>query len=135
LNEEILPDYTIVPPDVLLIDAANLVPRPPYHIAPLDGLMIRVAVLNPEMEQQPRDLLKGQPIDGLHRVEVTGEVNLGFNYGAVPVAGKTIPEAREAIKKHLQQRFKVDFDLNVALLESRALQQIRGEHLVRMDGK
>jgi polysaccharide export outer membrane protein len=135
MDLEILPDYTIGPPDVLLIDAANLVPRPPYRISALDGLLIRVAVLNPEKDQRPSELLKGQPIDGLYRVEVTGEVNLGFDYGPVLIIGKTIPEAREAIKRHLQQRFKVDFDINVALMESRALQQVRGEHLVRQDGK
>jgi polysaccharide export outer membrane protein len=135
MSEVILPDYRIGPPDVLLIDAANLVPRPPYRIAPLDGLLIRVTILDPQKDQLPNQLLKGQPIDGLYRVDVAGELDLGFDYGSVRVAKLTIPEARAAFKKHLQSRFKVDFDISVALAESRALQQIRGEHLVRQDGK
>src|SRR5262245_13158478 len=128
------PEYTIAPPDVLVVDAANLIPKPPYRVAPLDGLLIRVNVTGAK-DQKFNELLPGQPIDGLYRVEVSGEVNLGFDYGSVPVGGKTIPEAKDAITKYLKQRFKVDFSVLVALVESRALQQIRGEHLVRQDGK
>jgi polysaccharide export outer membrane protein len=127
------PEYTIAPPDILLIDAVNLVPRPPYRIAPLDGLLIQVAVLAPKY--RPNELREGQPIDGLYRVEVDGRLNLGFSYGVVQVAGMTIDQARDVIAKHLQDQFNLKFALNVALAESRALQQIRGEHLVRQDGK
>jgi polysaccharide biosynthesis/export protein len=129
------PDYTISPPDVLLIDAANLIPKPPYRIAPLDGLLIRVTVLDAKQDQKINELVKNQPIDGLYRVEVTGEVNLGYDYLSVALGGKTIPEATKAIEDHLKKRFKADFNVLVALVESRALQQIRGEHLVRQDGK
>jgi polysaccharide biosynthesis/export protein len=135
LNKFAPADYTISPPDVILINAANLIPRPPYRIAPLDGLLIRVTVLAPKVDQKPTELLPNQPIDGLYRVEVGGEVNLGFDYGSVPIGGKTIPEAKKAIEEKLKQRFKVEFNVLVALIESRALQQIRGEHLVRQDGK
>jgi polysaccharide export outer membrane protein len=127
------PDYTIAPPDILLIDAANLMPRPPYRIQPLDGLLIRV--FNPKEGMKPNELEEGKPIDGLYRVEVDGSVNLGFDYGLVLLAGKTIPEARTTLIDFLKQRYKLKFDINVALVESRALQQIRGEHLVRQDGK
>ncbi len=135
LNKIAAPDYTISPPDVLLIDAANLIPRPPYRIAPLDGLLIRVTVLAPKVDQKTNELLPNQPIDGLYRVEVSGDVNLGFDYGSVAIGGKTIPDAKKAIEDKLKQRFKVEFNVLVALVESRALQQIRGEHLVRQDGK
>jgi len=127
------PDYTIGPPDILLIDAANLIPRPPYKVAALDGLLLRVTVTAPKEGQKPNELLPGQPIDGLYRVEVGGEVNLGFDFGSVNLAGKTIPESKDAIEKHLKERFK-GFSVLVALVESRALQQIRGEHLVTQDG-
>jgi polysaccharide biosynthesis/export protein len=135
LNKIAPSDYTISPPDVLLIDAANLIPRPPYRIAPLDGLLVRVTVLAPKVDQKPNELLPNQPIDGLYRVEVTGDVSLGFDYGSVALGGKTIPEAKKVIEEKLKQRFKVEFNVLVALVESRALQQIRGEHLVRQDGK
>ena len=135
LNKIAPSDYTISPPDVLLINAANLIPRPPYRISPLDGLLIRVTVLAPKGDQKSNELLPNQPIDGLYRVEVTGDVNLGFDYGSVAIGGKTIPDAKKAIEEKLKQRFKVEFNVLVALVESRALQQIRGEHLVRQDGK
>ena len=134
-NKFSVPDYVIAPPDVLLIDAVRLVPRPPYKIAPLDALLIRVAVVGASKEVS--DLRPGQPIAGLYRVEPDGVVSLGFEYGSVFVAGQTIPEARETIKKYLkeQQNFTVDFSIQVNLAESRAMQLIRGEHLVRPDGQ
>src|SRR4051794_36517847 len=135
LQKIALPDYTIAPPDVLVIDAANLIPRPPYRVVPLDGLLIRVTVLAPNKDQMANELLPGQPIDGLYRVDVSGDVNLGYDYGSVALRGKTIPEAKQAVTDHLKQRFKAEFNVLVALVESRALQQIRGEHLVRPDGK
>ncbi len=135
LNTIAHPDYKISPPDILLIDAANLIPKPPYRVAPLDGLLIRVTVLDPKEGQKIDELAKNQPINGLYRVEVSGEVNLGFDYLSVTLAGKTIPEATKAVENHLKKRFKSEFNVLVALVESRALQQIRGEHLVRQDGK
>src|SRR3712207_4523827 len=45
----------------------------------------------------------------------------------------TLEEAREAIEKQLQQVVK-EPQVQVALGESRGMQQIRGEHLVRPDG-
>jgi polysaccharide biosynthesis/export protein len=129
------PEYRISPPDILVIDALGLIPRPPYKIAPLDGLVIRLTVINPGDDKKPNELLPRQPIDGIYRVEADGNVNLGFDYGSVRIGHMTIPEAQNAVTEFLKQRFKVDFLITVALFESRALQQIRGEHLVRQDGK
>jgi len=140
LKKIIAPDYVISPPDILLLDAVRLVPQPPYKVAPLDALVIQVNVFRAPTEaelaaKQEPSLIPGQPINGLFRVEPDGVVNLRFSYGAVPVVGQTIPEAKESIKKHLQKRFKLDFEVDVGLGESRAMQFIRGEHLVRPDGK
>ena len=117
------------------VDAANLIPLPPYKIAPLDGLLIRVTILDPKEGQKIDELVKNQPINGLYRVEVSGEVNLGFDYLSVSLGGKTIPEATKIIETHLRTALQADFNVLVALVESRALQQIRGEHLVRQDGQ
>jgi polysaccharide biosynthesis/export protein len=129
------PEYRIAPPDILVIDALALIPRPPYKIAPLDGLVIRLTVVNPLEGQNQNELLPRQPIDGVYRVEADGNLNLGFNYGSVQIGHMTIPEAQTAIVQFLKQRFKGEFLITVALWESRAMQQIRGEHLVRQDGK
>jgi polysaccharide biosynthesis/export protein len=130
-----LPDHVIRPPDILLIDAVTLVPRPPYLIKPLDALAIQVRIPGVKEEDKRSSLVPGQPIEGVYRVEPEGVVNLGFDYGLVKIVGLQIPVAKDAIKAHLLKRFKVDFELTVSLVESRALQQIRGEHLVQPDGK
>jgi polysaccharide biosynthesis/export protein len=124
LDKVSLPEYVIEPPDVLVLDTLRVVPLPPYHIETLDAIVIQVS-----------DALPDQPIAGLYPVDPEGTVNLGFNYGSVRVAGMTLAEAREAITKHLQTALKPGYQVNVALGQTRAQQQIRGEHLVRQDGK
>src|SRR5262249_7795138 len=117
-----LPDYVIEPPDILLIDAIRLVPLPPYKVEPLDALLITVPGTTPPLE----------PITGTYVVESDGTINLG-EYGSVKVVGMTLEQVREAVKKQVGARIK-DPQVLVALGQSRALQQIRGEHLVRPDG-
>ena len=124
-----LPEHTIAPPDILLIDAVTLVPRPPYLIKPLDALFIQVKVIGAKDDDKKTHLIPGQPIDGVYRVEPDGTVNLGFDYGSVKVVGLGVPDAKLTIKANLLKRFKADFDVTVTLAESRAMQQIRGPHL------
>jgi polysaccharide export outer membrane protein len=123
LNKYNLPDYVVEPPDVLLIDALRVIPLPPYRTAPLDSLLIQVP------NSFPTD-----PIAGLYVIDPAGTVNLGLSYGAVRVVGMTIEQAQAAIVKHLGAVIKGP-RVYVALGQSRGLQQIRGEHLVRPDGK
>src|SRR5262249_20302890 len=40
LTKVTLPEYVVEPPDILLIDAVRVVPKPPYRIEPLDVLYI-----------------------------------------------------------------------------------------------
>ncbi|GBD35572.1 hypothetical protein HRbin36_00685 [bacterium HR36] len=122
LQKVSLPEYIVEPPDILLIDAVRIIPLPPYRIEPLDILLIQVAGTLPD-----------EPIAGLYRVEPDGTIPLGVHYGSVRVAGQTLEEARLTIEKHLRNILK-DPKVTVTLAESRALQQIRGEHLVRPDG-
>jgi polysaccharide biosynthesis/export protein len=117
-----LPPYVIETPDILSIDALRVVPKPPYRIEPLDALVIQVNN-TPERE----------PIAGLYFIEPEGTVNLGFAYGSVRLAGMTLDQARAAVEKHLKRILKNPI-VTVALGQSRAMQQIRGEHLVRPDG-
>jgi polysaccharide biosynthesis/export protein len=122
LQKTSLPPYVIEPPDILLIDASRVMPLPPYKINPLDTLLI-----------QATNTLPNEPITGAFPVEPEGTVRLGTSYGAVSVADLTIDEAKAAITKHLQTIIK-DPQVVVSLAQSRAMQQIRGEHLVRPDG-
>jgi polysaccharide export outer membrane protein len=127
LRKVTLPDYTIAPPDVLAINALRIVPKPPYHIEAQDILNILVSPTFPE-----------QPISGLFVVDPDGTVNLGFNYGSVSVIDKTLPEAKKVIQEHLKSILKPPekgaINVNVTLAQSRGLQLIRGDHLVRPDG-
>jgi polysaccharide export outer membrane protein len=119
-----LPAYTVEPPDILLIDAVRVVPLPPYKIEPVDVLFI-----------QSTDTLPNEPINGLYGVEPEGTVNFGPSYGgSIRVAGMTIEQARAAIEKHLKDSGLKKPMVVVSLAQSRAMQQIRGEHLVRPDG-
>jgi polysaccharide export outer membrane protein len=122
LEKQTLPPYVIEPPDILLIDAIRVVPLPPYRIEPLDALLI-----------QATNTLPNEPINGVYGIEPGGTVNLGPSYGSVRVASMTTEQARQAIEGQLKVVLKEPKVL-VALAQSRAMQQIRGEHLVRPDG-
>lgn len=116
-----LPPYTIEPPDILLIDALSVIPKPPYHVQPLDVLIIQA------------NGLPTAPISGSYPVDTDGTVNFGDPYGSVQVAGQTIDQAKKTIAEFLKKNI-VKPEVTVFLGQSRALQQIRGEHLVRPDG-
>jgi polysaccharide export outer membrane protein len=122
LEKVTLPAYVIEPPDELLIDALRVIPMPPYKIEPLDALLI-----------SGTETLPNEPIAGLYTVDPDGTVNLGLSYGSPRVAGMTLEQAKESIEKHLKNVLK-NPKVTVALAQSRALQQIRGPHLVRPDG-
>src|SRR5205823_656834 len=118
-----LPPYVIEPPDVLLIDALRLIPKPPYKIAPMDVLGIQVT-----------ETLPMEPISGLYNVDPDGRISLGYSYTSVRVEGLTLEQAKAAIVKALVDAKKLKmgaFEVTVVLAESRAMQQIRGPHLVR----
>jgi protein involved in polysaccharide export with SLBB domain len=123
LDKVSLPDYIIEPPDILVIDTVRGAPLPPYHIEALDVLQIQVS-----------GTLPNEPIAGLFVVEPEGTINLGLNYGSVPVGGMTLEQARAAINAQLK-RVLTNPQAVVALAQTRGIQQlVRGEHLVRPDG-
>ena len=123
LDKVSLPDYIVEPPDILMIDTVRGMPLPPYRIEPLDALQIQVT-----------NALPSEPIAGIYIVEPEGTVNLGLSYGAVPVAGLTLEQARAAITNQIR-RVLTNPQVVVALAQTRGLQQlVRGEHLVRPDG-
>jgi len=124
-----LPAYRIEPPDILLIDAIRMAPKPPYYVQTLDVLQIVVQASSPDRA------LEGQyqPIAGQYQVEPSGMINLGAGYGSITAAGRTIDEITEAVAKKVRGVLQVQ-DVSVSLIQSSGQQVIQGEHLVGPDG-
>jgi polysaccharide export outer membrane protein len=117
------PEYVIEPPDVLTINAVRLVPRAPYRAEPFDSLLVRVLGALPD-----------QPIQDAFSVDAEGKIDLGPTYGRIEVAGLTVDEAKEAIKRSLEAVLQSP-EVSVSLVSSAAPQQVVGEHLVGPDGR
>jgi protein involved in polysaccharide export with SLBB domain len=117
-----MPPYIIEAPDILYIETVHAVPKSPYLLKTLDVLSIRALGTLPDA-----------PIGGLYPIEPGGVINLGAPYGVVPVAGKTVQDARLAVLQHLQMYLK-EPDVAVALAELGASQRVIGQYLVGPDG-
>jgi polysaccharide biosynthesis/export protein len=122
LSKTVMPEYVIEPPDILTIETVHAVPKAPYALKTLDVLSIRALGTLPDA-----------PIGGAYPIEPGGAINLGAPYGVVSVAGKTVPEAQEAILAHLKSFLK-EPDIAVSLAELGASQRLVGEYLVGPDG-
>ncbi|MBN9119536.1 MAG: polysaccharide biosynthesis/export family protein [Planctomycetes bacterium] len=124
LNKISLPPYIVETPDVLQIDAIRVIPLPPYRLEPLDVLYISA-----ENVFQDR-----APINGLYPVDPDGTVNLGPTYGGtVRVADMTTEEAQRVIQAKVRGAAP-KANVTVSLAQSRGVQQISGQHIVRPDG-
>ncbi len=123
LRKAVLPEYIIEPPDVLDIQAINLVPKAPYHLRVLDTIDINVFGTLPDA-----------PIAGIFPIQVGGTVDLGFTYGEVKVTGLTPEEAKRAIHQHLLKHLRAP-EVTVKLGAISAQQTIEGEHPVAYDGR
>ncbi len=86
LRKVVLPDYVVEPPDILVIEAINVIPKAPYGLKVADVLSVRVASTLPEA-----------PIDGPYPIGPGGGVDLGFPYGVVPLVELSLDQAKEAI--------------------------------------
>ena len=117
-----LPEYIIEPPDILLIEGVNVVPKTPYEVRAQDIVSIVVLGTTPD-----------RPIVGQFLVEPSGGVNLGPGYGLVKIAGLTTEEAADAIRTVLLRDLSQP-EVAVSLFQMAAQQIVTGEHLVAMDG-
>ena len=117
-----LPSYTVEPPDILIIQIARLVPKPPYRVEPLDVLEIAAV-----------RTLRDQPIADRYSVDPSGMIDLGPSYGKVKVSGMTLDEAEAVIDRHLRKVLK-EPEVSVTLFQSAGQQQIDDQHLVGPDG-
>jgi polysaccharide export outer membrane protein len=117
-----LPTYVVEAPDILLIEAIKLVPKPPYRIEPLDVLQIVVV-----------GTLLGQDIQGQFAVDPDGFVDLGPAYGRVHVAGQSLDDATKTIDLFLRRILRSP-EVSVVLAATFGQQQVAGEHLIGPDG-
>src|SRR5262245_18472782 len=139
LDKVNLPDYVIEPPDVLLIDAQRVVPKPPYHIDTGDVLFVRFPAQPLEPADQAVLEARGQTLEGVIAVDPEGTVNLGARFRTVTVLGMTLDQARSAIEARLEEEIPKreivkKCKVVVELAQTRGLELIRGQHLVRPDG-
>ena len=125
-DKSTLPIYTVEPPDILVIEAVRVVPKPPYHIQATDVLAIDVDTI---MEETPDK-------DNRYLVDPAGRVDFGLQYGKVKVGGMDEEQAVAAIRKHFMEGPEAveDPKVSVQLIQSSGLQRIEGEHLVAPDG-
>lgn len=123
LKKVSLPTYTIEPPDILLVDVVNAVPKAPYRVRELDVLHVEATGVLPQ-----------RPVASNYMVESGGAVNLGEPYGMIQVGRMTLPEATQAITEHLKSVGLRNPEVSVTLVQFAARQQIAGEHLVGPDG-
>ncbi|MDZ4819372.1 MAG: polysaccharide biosynthesis/export family protein [Planctomycetota bacterium] len=117
-----LPRYVIEPPDILLIDAVRIVPKPPFLIESLDVLYLDVS-----------GTLLDAPIRDLYPVDPGGSIDLGANYGKVRVVGMTLDAATVAIERQLRNVLR-DPQVSLTLYQSGGKEQIVGPRLVAPDG-
>ncbi|MCD0459876.1 polysaccharide biosynthesis/export family protein [Roseiconus lacunae] len=75
----------------------------------------------------------GIPVDGEFAIEIDGTVDFGHPYGRVSLDGLNVIEAREALQAHFETHF-TEPTVTFSLIQSSALQQIVGEHMVGPDG-
>jgi polysaccharide export outer membrane protein len=125
LYKAALPEYRIEPPDILQIDAVRVLPKSSYKLHPQDIVSITVFVSaeTPLFNIEPAEYVVG----------LDGTIDLGPTYGAVPVAGLTIPDARKAVNDAILSQVKTaQVSFRVAAIPT--LQPITGEHLVGPDG-
>lgn len=122
LDKVSLPRYVIEPPDILMINAIKVVPKPPHRLEPFDGILVRVA-----------NTFTDAPIADAYFLDPEGKIDLGPEYGRVSVVGMTTDEAQNAIRAHLSNLID-DPQVTVSLAFSSGVQQVQGEHLVGPDG-
>lgn len=124
LQKVTMPEIVIEPPDILRIDLLRVAPTADYKIEAQDVLNIQLSYTG-----------QTEPAAGEVLVGPDGQINLGPTFGGlVKVSGMTIQQAKDAIEKHAKTFNVKEPKVQLSLVQSRALGQIRGEYLVRPDG-
>jgi protein involved in polysaccharide export with SLBB domain len=116
------PMYRIEAPDVLTIDVQQNVSEAMHRLQAGDLVSINVTGTFPD-----------EPIAGEYVVELGGQIDLGFSYGLVSIAGLTSQQATNVIEQHLSLHLRQPI-VSMSLRSVSGIQPIAGEHLVGPDG-
>ncbi len=122
LDKVTVPMYRVEPPDILTIDVVQQVAQTTYPLQVGDSVWLTVLGTFPE-----------EPISGEYPIEAGGVIELGYGYGAVEVAGRTVGEAIELIDEHLRNLLR-NPQVSMSLRGVANMQRISGEHMVGPDG-
>lgn len=122
LDKVTIPKYRVAPPDILTIDVAQGVSPASYALQVGDAVNLTVQGTFPD-----------EPIAGTYRIEAGGILKLGYAYGSIEVAGRTVSEATQIVAGHLRSQLR-EPRVSLTLVNASGVQQISGEHLVGPDG-
>ena len=125
-----LPVYYLEPPDIITVEAIQLVPKAPYILRVFDVISLDV-IGTPDEE----------PIMGNFAIEPGGIIQLGGAYGSVKIDGVSLEEAERLIRRHLVQtpenrmgRLGESTVVSARLRQMSEIQQIADQHLIGADG-
>jgi polysaccharide biosynthesis/export protein len=133
LRKASLPEYTIEPPDVLLIEAVSHLRPQDAPLQPGEPLLIQVNRTIPYGQQEDSVSVQFKQINGIFLIGADGYVNLGPEYGKVLVAGQPLDVIQQRVDEHLRHTL-TDPQVLVTLPNPEAQQYVAGQHLVRPDG-
>ncbi len=135
LAKATLPAYRVEPPDILVVEALNNIRPPADELRAGDELLIRASNTLPIDPEGDTITNEFRVINSIYFVQSDGTVDLGPEYGTVPVEGFTLAAAKSAIIDHLQNTIGLAMpNVAVSMPDVTGKQVISGEHLVRPDG-
>lgn len=135
LDMATIPAYRVAPPDILILEAVNNIRPAKDPLRAGDELIIRASNTFPVDPTGDQTMNEFKVIRNVYRLQTDGTVDLGPEYGSVPLEGMTLEESKGAIEAHLKDMVGLaDPKVAVSLPNVNGRQEIAGEHLVRPDG-
>ncbi len=135
LDMATIPAYRVAPPDILILEAVNNIRPAKDPLRAGDELIIRASNTFPVDPAGDATLNEFKIIRNVYQVQTDGTVDLGPEYGSVPVEGMTKDEAQAALEAHLKDTVGLATPkVAVSMPDVNGRQEIAGEHLVRPDG-
>jgi polysaccharide export outer membrane protein len=133
LRKVSLPEYTVEPPDVLLIEAVHNIRTVQTPVQVGEALLIQATDAVPLLPDDDMVSAGFKHLNGYFVIGADGYVNLGPEYGKVLVADQPLDEVQRRLDEHLRQ-IAPEIQLLVTLPAPQNRQIVAGPHLVRPDG-